>query len=450
MTAHKQAPNFGFGSPTANEQTEALKEALAFIKTKDEQDVRMVAAGLRSHGAETHLETFLQWAKRNGIGRYKAKHLWQRTKPDPDAIEEVFERHAEARQKKQRFAPQTAASLEVMTGQQWRIKGVLPAEGIAAVYGPSASGKSFLALEAAAAIAEGRAFFGHTTKPAPVLYVGLEGEGGYRGRTLAWERHHGRPMPDNAGFLLAPFRLTSPQDVADLAAVCPQGCVVFIDTLNRAAPGMDENSSRDMSNVIEGAKQLQRQIGGLVVLIAHTGKDATKGLRGHSSLFAALDAAILVSRDGDVRSWQLDKAKDGKDGVEHRFKLQVVSLGTDEDGDELTSCVVEPNESPQVPGRNRPLTANQQLGMDTFNEAIKSVSGIEGGGVFDGLHVELWRDVFYRRCPADSKDAKQKAFQRARADLTANGFLIVDSDVYKLGKACADLAAMRLASALRQ
>ena len=111
MSAHKQAPNFGF----SDEQADKLKEALSFLRTKDEQDVRMVAAGLRSHGAETFLEIFLQWTKRNGIGRYKAKHLWDKTRPDPDAIEEVFERHADVMLKKQRFAPQTAASLEAMT-----------------------------------------------------------------------------------------------------------------------------------------------------------------------------------------------------------------------------------------------------------------------------------------------------------------------------------------------
>nr|WP_301953281.1 AAA family ATPase [Pseudomonas aeruginosa] len=202
---------------------------------------------------------------------------------------EVIERQVTALSKKQRFSPLPVEALEAMPPQQWRIKGVFPIEGLAVVYGASTAGKSFLSLEMAASIGDGLPFFEHATKPAAVLYVGLEGEGGYRGRVVAWQRHHGRAIPDSVRFLLQPFRLTDPQDVADLAAVCPPGCVVFIDTLNRAAPGMDENSSRDMGAVIEGAKTLQRLIGGLVVLVAHTGKDSAKGLRGHSSLFAALD-----------------------------------------------------------------------------------------------------------------------------------------------------------------
>lgn len=41
-------------------------------------------------------------------------------------------------------------------GPVWLIKGLLPAAGLAVTYGPSGSGKSFLALDAALHIAGGR------------------------------------------------------------------------------------------------------------------------------------------------------------------------------------------------------------------------------------------------------------------------------------------------------
>jgi len=77
-----------------------------------------------------------------------------------------------------------------------------------------------------------------------------------------------------------------------------------------------------------------------LVLVHHTGKGATKELRGHSSLFAALDPAVEVSRDGERREWQVAKSKDGQDGDEQPFKLQIETLGTDGYGDAVTSCVV--------------------------------------------------------------------------------------------------------------
>ena len=86
---------------------------------------------------------------------------------------------------------------------------------------------------------------------APVVYAALEGEAGFRNRVMAWEARHGRKLPDGLRLMLQPFRLTAHEDVRDLAAVIPTGAVVFLDTLNRAAPTADENSSTDMGVILE-------------------------------------------------------------------------------------------------------------------------------------------------------------------------------------------------------
>ncbi|MDD3760808.1 MAG: AAA family ATPase [Acidithiobacillus sp.] len=450
MSAHNIAPDFGFGPKSPEERQEDWREMLALIpvrpKNKDE-DIRAVAQALKTNGADFE-SLFVEFAKKHGIRSHRAKWIWNKEKPESDAFEELLEQYEAAKKQKQRFSPLSAAIIEAMPPQPWRVKDVLPAFGLAAFYGASTAGKSFAALEMAAAIAEGMPFFGHATKPAPVLIVGLEGESGYRGRVLAWQRHHGRAMPDNVAFLLQPFRLTDPQDVADLAAICPPGCVVFIDTLNRAAPGMDENSSRDMGAVIEGAKTLQRLIGGLVVLVAHTGKDTAKGLRGHSSLFAALDAAVLVSREGDARSWKVDKAKDGRDGDVHYFRLHVVEIETDEDGDVVTSCVVVPDSV--MPTRaEKPLTANQKMALESFRAAAGTFGGLDEQGNFNGLHLSQWRPVFYRMSPADSDAAKKKAFERARKDLIELQRIEVENNVYRLAGDTAPIEEKCIAEVLK-
>lgn len=232
-------------------------------------------------------------------------------------------------------------ALQGLPPVMWRIKGVFPAEGMGAIFGPSGAGKSFLAFDMAAAIASGKTWFGHRTQAAPVIYVALEGESGYKNRVTAWEKEKLHPLPANLHLVMQPFKLIEPQDVFDLAAVIPKGSVVFIDTLNRAAPTADENSSKDMGAILEGAKSLQSAISGLVVLIHHTGKDASKGARGHSSFTAALDGSVEVERSAIARSWSVAKAKDGEDGNKTPFKLKVQNLGSDIDGDEITSCTVD-------------------------------------------------------------------------------------------------------------
>jgi putative DNA primase/helicase len=253
-----------------------------------------------------------------------------------------------------RFKLLTCDQLRDLPPLAWCVRGVLPARGLAAIAGPSASGKSFLAFDLAAAIAGGWRWFGQRVEAAPVVYAALEGEAGYKLRAQAWEANHGQALPNGLRLMLDPFKLTEAQDVQDLAAVVPAGAVVIIDTLNRAAPESDENSSRDMGLILEATKRLQAMTGGLMVLVHHTGKDESKGLRGHSSLFAALDAVVTVSRDGDRREWRMGKSKDGADGEAHTFKLQVEPLGFDEHGDSLTSCVVVPtNEPPKEPKGKR-------------------------------------------------------------------------------------------------
>jgi hypothetical protein len=274
-----------------------------------------------------------------------------------DVVAALLDNAQEPPKPEPRFKLLTCDQLRDLPPLAWRVRGVLPARGLAAIAGPSGSGKSFLAFDMAAAIARGERWFGQRVASAPVVYVALEGEAGYALRMQAWEAHYGQRLPNDERFNFfarAPFKLTEAQDVQDLASVVPAGAVVIIDTLNRAAPESDENSSRDMGLILEAAKRLQALTGGLVVLVHHTGKDESKGLRGHSSLFAALDAVVTVSRDGDRREWKMGKSKDGADGEAHTFKLQVETLGFDEHGDSLTSCVVVPtNEPPKEPKGKR-------------------------------------------------------------------------------------------------
>ena len=78
---------------------------------------------------------------------------------------------------------------------QWRIKNVLPEQGIAVAYGPSGSGKSFLVLDMLQSLASGREWFGRKVKQCSVTYIVLEGEAGLAGRVSAHRLQHGQKYP---------------------------------------------------------------------------------------------------------------------------------------------------------------------------------------------------------------------------------------------------------------
>lgn len=298
----------------------------------------------------------------------------------PSEVRELLMEHQhEPVQNQPRFILRTASDLAALPPTPWLVRGVLPPAGIGAIYGASASGKTFLALHLLAHVAEGRAdWFDHRiTRPACVVYVGLEGEAGLSGRVRAWQEQHG-PIPAGFRFLTAqPFELLSNQDVTDLASAvriaAGPGAVICIDTLNAAAAGADENASEGMGRMIAAAKRLQAETAGLVLLVHHSGKDAAKGMRGHSSLFAACDVVIEVTRTDDRRAWKLVKSKDGADGAEHPFRLDVVEIGTDpEDGEPRTSCVVVPDEAKG--GARRPATprgGHQKIVYDALGELLR-------------------------------------------------------------------------------
>jgi len=316
------------------------------------------------------LECAVAYMPHGEPNNFDANDLAQRD--GADVLADVLEAAREPAKPEPRYKLLGADELRNLPPLAWRVRGVLPAVGLAALYGPSASGKSFLAFDMAAAIAEGRRWFDCRVEAAPVVYAALEGEAGFKLRAQAWEVSRGRSLPDGLRMMLQPFKLTDPQDVIDLAAVVPAGAVVVLDTLNRAAPTADENSSRDMGEILEATKTLQAATGGLVLLVHHTGKNAAAGLRGHSSLFAAMDAAVEVSRDGDRREWKVAKSKDGQDGDAHPFKLQIEVLGTEPTGESITSCVVLRDTAAQdVRAVKLPQGGNQRVILDALRELLQ-------------------------------------------------------------------------------
>lgn len=348
-----------------------------------------------------------------------------------DGFEEVDESDPVEPANPSRFALMTADDLARLMPLRWRVKRVLPYTGIGAIFGASGSGKSFLALDLLAAVAEGRAWYGNQSKATRGILVALEGEHGTAARAAAWSKHHLRPMPAGVRFITSPLHLGKPQDVADLAAAvssfADDAPVIVIDTLAQAAPGLDENSGKDMSIVISAVKTLQRKTGGLVLLVHHTGKDAARGPRGHSSLFAALDVAVEVTRDGSRRTWSLAKSKDSTDDVSHAFALESVTLGVDEDGEPVTSCVAVPDTTTPA-GSNYPTHALTTVERKVYYALIGYA---RQHGDNDGLQVavslEGWRKAYYDSAFDVKQDTKKRNFGRAKTKLLDLGLVREDA-----------------------
>lgn len=247
--------------------------------------------------------------------------------------------------KGERFRVQRADEFLQRKRASWIIKGVLPRAGLALLIGASGSGKTFFALDLVGAIAEGRDWRGRKVTKGRVAYICAEGAGGFRNRVEAYTEHHGVDratfdvgvIPDAPNFLLA-------DDIkAVVAALRTFGKldVIVVDTYAQVMPGGDENGGVDGGRVVKHCQLLHKVTGAVVLLVHHVGKDSSKGARGWSGLRAAADVEITVERAQDHRAATITKQKDGEEGAEFGFKLNTVTIGQDDDGDDITSCVLE-------------------------------------------------------------------------------------------------------------
>ncbi|MEI2422068.1 AAA family ATPase, partial [Arthrospira platensis SPKY2] len=100
----------------------------------------------------------------------------------------------------------------------------------------------------------------------------------------------------------------------------------MIDTLARSMAGGSENDSEDMGNLVRAADRLREEFGATVLFIHHSGKDATRGARGHSSLRAAVDTEIEVAGLEGTRTARVTKQRDFGTGEAFSFDLEAVTL----------------------------------------------------------------------------------------------------------------------------
>jgi len=304
--------------------------------------------------ARTHLAND---AVRLAHGQEMADSLfWQVTVPSASPQTNVTGRH---------FRLLSDGALDQLPRLRWLVKRIIPDAGIGAIYGDSGTFKSFLTLDALAHISNGQEWFGHRVKAAPAVYVPFEGQGGIPNRIRAWRLAQAvKRNPDvlllvvppddvcsHIAVIMDPMNLREPADRDKLVATLTEngwaGGVLCIDTLAHASNGIDENSSA-MGEMLTIFRDLQYRLGGVILVIHHSGKNQDKGMRGWSGLHAAMDFVIECQHEKGAghhdAKFVLTKVKDGATGRAYSFTMQVVQLGFDEDGDCITSLVVVPSD----------------------------------------------------------------------------------------------------------
>lgn len=237
------------------------------------------------------------------------------------------------------------------------VQNLLLRGGFSCLYGDSNSGKTFLAINIAACVATGTNWMRRNTEQGIVVYLAAESPRSVQARMFAVQKHLGVMIP-NLAIVTNPLNLhggaTDGSElivtVREIEQRFGQRCELIVgDTLARLTAGGNENSGEDMGALIGRVDQIRESTGAHVMLIHHSGKDASKGARGWSGIRAALDTEIEVTANSvtGVHCAEVTKQRDLPGGGDRiGFSLKPVQTGVTKWGAPQTSCVVVPADVP--------------------------------------------------------------------------------------------------------
>lgn len=337
-----------------------------------------------------------------------------------------YDGYAEQVTSRRRFQLVPFDQITFTTARNYVVKGLIPANGLVVAWGAPKCGKSFLVSSIALHVALGWPWRGKRVQAGPVVYVAAEGAEGFRARIAAF-RQEFATGDRNVPFYLVPTGLDLVGEHEQLAAAISdtikdaQPVLIVLDTLNRTFRG-SESSDEDMTAYIASADALRIAFGCAVLVVHHCRIDGTRP-RGHTSLTGAVDAQIAVKKDeAGLISATVEYMKDGPEGETFASRLRVVALGEDEDGDPITSCVIEPTDeqsdaAPRVRGAAAVALEMLRRAIADAGEVLPASRHYPDKTL--GVKLDLWRAYCSEGglTTADTPDAKRKAFVRATQTL---------------------------------
>jgi hypothetical protein len=321
------------------------------------------------------------------------------------------------------------------------VRKLLGTTALALVYGPPACGKTFMATDLGLHIALGRGWFGRSVTPGAVIYVAGEGVAGINNRLAGFKARHepGADVP----FVIVPMAINLGPGGGDAERVIAAAAeveartgqavqLIVVDTLARSMGGGDENSTQDMNAFIMACDCIRQRTGATVLIVHHVGKSAQAGARGSSALQAAVDTAIEVEKLDGGRVARVVKQKDGAEGQELGFELEVVEIGQDDEGEPITTCVVHP--TADIAKARPKLTGTEKRAMDVLHNVLVDFGESLGNSVaFPSVtlaKIDRFRQALKSAgvTDRDNQNNERSQWRRITTNLANKGVLAMRDD----------------------
>lgn len=228
---------------------------------------------------------------------------------------------------------------------------------VGAICGTTTVGKTFLVLDLALSIATGLdKWHGYKIKERKkVIYLTKDAElGGIYQRINAWLQKYdldkkvledwfyvgGEEELNKFSIKSDAIRTDFIEDIKETRG--DNIGLIILDTFSNFYEGRSENENVDVSDFLRKCNEIANKLNCIVLIVHHTakGSDIYRGASAFKS-DTSLFIEIRQKEGTDIREVETTKVKDGKTGLLLKYRLKEIVLGKDEDGDDITSCVVE-------------------------------------------------------------------------------------------------------------
>jgi hypothetical protein len=317
---------------------------------------------------------------------------------------------------------------------EYVIDKILEKDTMCMVFGSSAAGKTFAVIDMLCCISTGLEFHGYEVKVrGTCIYICGEGHNGLARRFDAWALTNKTDISrapvyvseTSAKFCTDDFTNEVLESVRHLAENHGEPVLIVVDTLARNFGNGDENSTKDMGIFIDAMDKLRKLYNSTIMIVHHTGHAETKRARGSSALRAALDAEFEIKKDAaGIIKLKATKMKDAELPEPMTFKLKPVELGfKDDDGNPVTSAVLETNEDGYPSPIRGKLGSNQSKALKIFNclydEKRKQLDEEDNDPDSAKVEIEEWNEACRK------KGLSRQAFCDVKKSLPERGCIII-------------------------
>ncbi len=230
---------------------------------------------------------------------------------------------------------------------KWLIEGWLEEESLACLYGERHIHKSYVALTwchllAQASHIDNRNARVDISRSIRSLYIATEGSKTIRPRYEALKTKYGE-SPEKTFFVYQDEWNWTDEHINLFCEEYVAGSfqLIVIDSLSQSLDDQSVNSDAAMRSILNQVKKLRDKLKTTVLLIAHSGKNPTKGIMGSSVLGNDIDTEIRVSGK-KKHSVTLTKQRNGsKEDKQLSFEPFPIHLGKDNKGKPITNLYIE-------------------------------------------------------------------------------------------------------------